>query len=648
MVRRIGDLLAQRATESFVGREEELGQLLQCLQEDSPPVVHVHGIGGIGKSSLLETFASRARAQGATVLCLDCRSIEPTEAGFLDELATVIGGNPFTVEEAAARFDSLGDRVVLALDTYEVFRLMDTWLRQVFVPTLSDNVRVVLVGREPPVSAWLASRGWQGLFRSISLGPLTDQDSVELLLQSGLGEEDARRINRFGHGHPLALKLAAAAIAERPNLQIEEAAVQRVVEELTRLYLADVHDPLTRQALDAASVIRRTTLSLLQAMLPHAAPHDAYERLHALPFVESGRDGLIIHDTVRQTIAASLKAADPTAYQNYRRAAWRQLRMEVRSAGRQDLWRYTADILYIIENPIVREAFFPSAGHQFAVEPARPQDAAAIRFITQRHEGPGAAALLDTWWSCLPQSFYVVRNMHGAVTGFCCICDPAMVDPAFLAGDPITKKWREHLAGDPVPKNQRVLFLRRWLSLDEGEKLSPEQAAMFLDVKRTYMEQRPHLRRLYGAHSEQPDYWSALKALGFRWLDESSLQIDGENYYTMMLDFGPLSVDGWLAKVVTAELGMEEDILDMDARELVVDGQRVGLTRLEFEVMLYLYRHAGKVVSRTSLLEDVWGYSYEGGSNVVDAAIRQLRKKLGDQAQLIETVSGVGYRFRRN
>ena len=646
MVRRIGDLLAQRATETFVGREEDLGLLLQTLREDSPPVIHVHGIGGIGKSSLLEAFASRARAQGATVLCLDCRSIEPTEAGFLDELGTVIGGNPSTVEEAAARIDSLGERVVLALDTYEVFRLMDTWLRQVFVPTLGDNVRVVLVGREPPVSAWLASRGWQGLFRSLSLGPLTDHDSVELLLQTGMSEEDARRINRFGRGHPLALKLAVAAIAERPNLQIEEAAAQRVVEELTRLYLADAQDPLTRQALEAASVVRRTTLSLLQAMLPHAAPHDAYERLRTLPFVESGRDGLIVHDTVRQTIAGSLKAADPTAYQNYRRAAWRQLRTEVRSAGRQDLWRYTADILYIIENPIVREAFFPSAGHQLAVEPARPQDAAAIRYIARRHEGPDAAALLDTWWSCLPQSFYVTRNLHGAVTGFCCICDPAMVDPALLAQDPVTRGWRKHLEGDPVPKNQRVLFLRRWLSLDEGEKLSPEQAAMFLDVKRTYMEQRPHLRRLYGAHSEQPAYWSALEALGFRWLDESSLQLDGADYYTMMLDFGPSSVDGWLARVVSAELGMEQDILDMDSRELVINGRRVGLTRLEFEVMLYLYRHQGKAVSRMSLLEEVWGYSYEGGSNVVDSVVRQLRRKLGPQASLVETVSGVGYRFR--
>jgi len=115
-----------------------------------------------------------------------------------------------------------------------------------------------------------------------------------------------------------------------------------------------------------------------------------------------------------------------------------------------------------------------------------------------------------------------------------------------------------------------------------------------------------------------------------------------------MIDFGPTSVDGWLAGLVAAELGVEEGgILDIDARELVLNGQRTGLTPLEFGVIHYLYQHEGKAVSRASLIENVWGYSYDGGSNVVDTVILSLRKKLGEQASVIETVRGVGYRFRR-
>ena len=69
-------------------------------------------------------------------------------------------------------------------------------------------------------------------------------------------------------------------MTERLAADIEQAAIQRVIEELTRLYLSDVHDPLTRAALEAASVVRCVTQSLLKAMLPNAAPQDAFERLH--------------------------------------------------------------------------------------------------------------------------------------------------------------------------------------------------------------------------------------------------------------------------------------------------------------------------------------------------------------------------------
>ena len=74
--------------------------------------------------------------------------------------------------------------------------------------------------------------------------------------------------------------------------------------------------------------------------------------------------------------------------------------------------------------------------------------------------------------------------------------------------------------------------------------------------------------------------------------------------------------------------------------------RHVPLTELEFEVMNYLNAHTGKVASRIALESEVWGYDYHGGSNVVDAVVKSLRKKLGERASLIETVHGRGYRLR--
>ena len=172
MATRVGDILRRRAKEGFVGRRDEKVALLGTLLDSGPLVLFVHGIAGIGKSSLLEAFSEEARARGAQVVRMDCRSVEPTECGFLAELGAAIGSYAGRVEQMAERLGHLGQRVVLILDTYEVFRLMDTWLRRVFIPTLPDNVRVVLCGREAPVSAWLTSPEWEGLFRSIPMAGL--------------------------------------------------------------------------------------------------------------------------------------------------------------------------------------------------------------------------------------------------------------------------------------------------------------------------------------------------------------------------------------------------------------------------------------------------------------------------------------------
>jgi hypothetical protein len=618
------------------------------LDEDGPFVTHVYGIGGIGKSRLLEVFAEEARAHGAAIIRFDCREIEPSERGFLRELSAGIGGRVATPEMAAARLEELGGRVVLALDTYEVFRMMDTWLRRVFVPTLPENMRVLLCGREAPVAAWLISPGWQGLFRSVRLGPLPEPEAVDLLAKAGVCAEDALRINAFAHGHPLALKLAAAAVVERPDMRFREIASQHVIAELTRLYLDDVPDDQTRQALIAASVLRRATRSLLGAMLPGAAPQDSYDRLVRLPFIELGSDGLIIHDAVKQVIAASLKATDPNLYRTYRRAAWNQLRREVHSADPTEIWRYTADMLYMIEEPIIREAFFPSDMQPFAVDPALPEHEPVILSIVERNEGPQAAALLAQWWAQAPQTFRVIRDRDGAVAGFYIVFEPTTLDQSLLLQDPILSSWWQHLQEDPIPKRQKAVFCRRWLSVQYGELPSPVQAASWLDLKGVYMEKRSVLRRIYCTAINAEVYGPVLVKLGFRLISEAAVTLDGNTYHAAMLDFGPKLVDGWMAGHVRAELGLDEqEILDRDARELVFNESHISLTPLEFGVMAYLHDNEGKAVTRTELLNEVWGYKYEGGSNVVDARIRALRKKLGEHAWTIETVTGVGYRFRR-
>ena len=80
------------------------------------------------------------------------------------------------------------------------------------------------------------------------------------------------------------------------------------------------------------------------------------------------------------------------------------------------------------------------------------------------------------------------------------------------------------------------------------------------------------------------------------------------------------------------------------SRQVLLDGELLPLTRLEFDLLLFLAENPRRVFSRTQLLSSVWGYEHTG-ERTVDVHVRRLRVKLGGAVPLITTVYGVGYRL---
>ena len=89
-------------------------------------------------------------------------------------------------------------------------------------------------------------------------------------------------------------------------------------------------------------------------------------------------------------------------------------------------------------------------------------------------------------------------------------------------------------------------------------------------------------------------------------------------------------------------------VMDVERHTVEVDGRGVELTRREFDLLHYLLENKGKVISRESLLDNVWGFDFVGETNAVDVYIRFLRSKIDEQfgVKLIHTVRGVGYVIR--
>jgi two-component system, OmpR family, alkaline phosphatase synthesis response regulator PhoP len=91
-------------------------------------------------------------------------------------------------------------------------------------------------------------------------------------------------------------------------------------------------------------------------------------------------------------------------------------------------------------------------------------------------------------------------------------------------------------------------------------------------------------------------------------------------------------------------------LLDLERREAAAGGRAIELTRLEFDLLYILLLNAGRVLTRERLLEQVWGYDFAGDTRAVDSAVKRLRAALRQadpQADGIEAVRGVGYKFKR-
>jgi DNA-binding response OmpR family regulator len=88
--------------------------------------------------------------------------------------------------------------------------------------------------------------------------------------------------------------------------------------------------------------------------------------------------------------------------------------------------------------------------------------------------------------------------------------------------------------------------------------------------------------------------------------------------------------------------------LDLERREVTLDGELLALKPKEYDLLVYLAQHEGRVLSRDQLLEEVWGWDYSGGSRTVDVHVRWLREKIesepADPTRIV-TLRGAGYRF---
>jgi len=179
---------------------------------------------------------------------------------------------------------------------------------------------------------------------------------------------------------------------------------------------------------------------------------------------------------------------------------------------------------------------------------------------------------------------------------------------------------------------------------------STDYDAAVVDIMLPQLDGLSLVRRLRAARRPVPVVF--LSAKGSVEDRVRGLQGGGDDYLTKPFAFSELlaRVQALMRRATQApeatRLTAGDVTLDLVTREVACAGAPVALQPREFSLLAFFLRHAGRPVSKTMILENVWDYSFDPQTNVVDVVVSRLRAKIDPDHTRLETVRGVGYIFR--
>ncbi|MFJ7078504.1 ATP-binding protein [Streptomyces sp. NPDC098781] len=448
-----GGLLSSRLVtardRAFVGRAVERAQFRAALAGDpgAPPVLYLHGPGGIGKSTLLRRFAREAQEADRVVVEVDCRTVPPTPEAFAQAAGDAVAG----------------PEVVLLVDTFERCQGLEGWLFEHFLPQLPLGSVAVIAGRHVLDPRWISDPGWSEILHVMALRNLAPSDAAAFLQARGVPARAQSTLLSFTGGNPLALALAAAVVVndDKKGLETKQwSPRQDVIATLLPQLIGEPPTLLHRRALEICAHAYVTSEALMRALLGESAP-EMFAWLRTQPFIESNRSGLFPHDVVREALEADLRWRDPEGFVAMHKAMHQYLFEQVRAAPARQMLQAVGALLYMY-----RTDGYMSEFHQWRAEglvqdqPCTPADEERVLELVEEAEGAESAEIARYWLDRQPSAFRVYRSTQ---TGLVVACSAWLVlsSPEGEDVDPVVAAaWAHTRARGPLRDGETMALAR--------------------------------------------------------------------------------------------------------------------------------------------------------------------------------------------
>lgn len=540
-----------------------------------PPfsVLHIHGPGGIGKSSLLVVLAEIARGSGASVLHIDGHDLLPSPRAFLAALRAV---TDVPDDDSPIPSPVGAGRMVVFLDSYERIAALDEWLRVGLLPRLPADTITVIASRDPPAVRWRTDPAWAELLRVVSLRNLGPQESRGFLVAAGIDPSMHDRILAISHGHPLALSLLADLVVRGGRVDADPL-TPGLVGMLLRQFVEVVPTALHRRALEVCALARVTDEGLLRAALSVDDAHEVFDWLRSLSFVEPAPDGVFPHDLARDVLEADLRWRDREGYARTFRAVRSHIHARLTSVQGVDQQRALFDEKFLFRYlpGVLSPVDWESWGRYFP-EPARSADHSAILKMVRSAEGRESAGIAERWLELQPDGFYVVRRDNGTIRGLLALLELSL--SADLGFDPGARAALDYARGrSPLRPGEVVTQTRFVIDQETYQGPSPTlNATPILTIQRYLRTANLAWDFLTLAEPERWDEYFA--AADLPRAEGADFVVGGRRYGLFAHDFRRVSVEAWLELVTERALSQ-----DFDARPSSAPTEVLVLSQQEFE-----------------------------------------------------------------
>jgi hypothetical protein len=519
VVTHLGDLLDSARRQRFVGRGGELAGFDAALDGRSPTrVLFLHGEGGIGKTTLMAEFRSRALEAGRAVVLLDGRDVDPSPDG----LRTAAGNGPCDV---------------LLVDGYEQLAPIDGWLRDEFVPGLGAHTVVALAGRDAPTAPWRTDPGWRQLVTVYRLAHFDTDESGRLLEQAGVAATDRAQLMRLGRGHPLAMAVLAD-LAVSGTVPDTLADAPDLMSVLLESFVRDAPTEAHLTGLAACVIAWLTTEDLLARLVGAQAP-EVWRWLASRPFINSGPRGLTIHDLARDVLDAEFERRAPERYHEYHRIIHAHTVAGLRNATGLDRQVHGQRLLFLLRNSPLTSAFAAlRARGSASVVPGRPDEHDQVCAIVERFEGAASAGFLRSWLTEQPEHLSVVRA-GDRVAGFAYhVFSPG--GSSLEERDPVVRACLRHAHRAGPARPGELVNIARFIGGSQDNQRDPYAVLAACVSSLVEWLTRPLAWSFCTVVDDE--YWAPLfDHAAF----ERVLAVDG--YVALAIDWRRFPVDKWLA-----------------------------------------------------------------------------------------------------